>query len=127
MANVTYQIDTITDQAVPQTSTGGAANVSITSGIGSSASSADTNITSGGTAQSLFSGETPTNGWAIYNPDAANDLLVSDSVTAAANGQGSIKVAANGGGYETPPGYKPSHAVSIIGAVTGQKITACRW
>lgn len=84
MANVTYQIDTITDQAVPQTSTGGAANVNITSGIGASATSADTNITSGGTAQSLFSGE-------------------------------------------TPPGYKPSHAVSIIGAVTGQKITAPRW
>lgn len=127
MANVTYQIDTITDQAVPQTSTGGAANVNITSGIGSSASSADVTIAAGGVAQNLFGGATPTNGWAIYNPDASNDLWVSDSTTAAANGQGSIKVAANGGGYETPPGYKPSHAVSIIGAVTGQKITACRW
>lgn len=139
MANVTYQIDGNTNQSVPQTSTDGAADVNIASGavgidpgqntvsIGTKASSADAAIGTGGAAQVLFSNQIPTNGWAIYNPDAANDLWVSDSTTAAANGQGSIRVAANGGGYETPPGYKPNHTVSIIGAVTGQKITARQW
>jgi hypothetical protein len=86
-----------------------------------------TAITTGGTAQALFNGTIPANGFAIYNPDSSNDLWVSDSTTAAANGQGSIRVVANGGGYETPQNYRPLGAVSIIGAVTGQKITARRW
>ncbi|MDX2027720.1 MAG: hypothetical protein SFW62_03690 [Alphaproteobacteria bacterium] len=84
-------------------------------------------IATGNTAQNLFSGAVPVNGFAVYNPDAVNDLWISDSATAVANGQGSLRVAANGGGYETPPGYKPIGAVSIIGASTGQKITARRW
>lgn len=84
-------------------------------------------ITTGSTAQNLFSGTVPVNGFAVYNPDAVNDLWLSDSTTAVANGQGSIRIAANGGGYETPPGYKPIGAVSIVGASTGQKITARRW
>ena len=91
------------------------------------ASAGDTTITTGGTAQNLFGGATPTDGFAVYNPDPTNDLWVSDSATAAANGLGSIRVAANGGGYETPPGYNPIGAVSIVGAVTGQKITARAW
>jgi hypothetical protein len=94
---------------------------------GNAASDGSTTIATGGTAQNLFAGATPVNGWAIYNPDATNDLWVSDSNTAAANGGGSIRVVANGGGYETPVGYKPLGAVSIVGAVTGQKITARRW
>ena len=95
--------------------------------IGSTASDGSTTITTGGTAQNLFSGATPTNGFAIYNPDPSNDLWVSDSTTAAVNGQGSVRVVANGGGYETPPGYKPVGAVSIIGSTTSQKITARKW
>lgn len=86
-----------------------------------------TTIATGGAAQNLFGGTIPTNGFAIYNPDPSNDLWVSDSATAAANGQGSIRVVANGGGYETPSGYRPLGIVSIVGAVTGQKITAKRW
>jgi hypothetical protein len=86
-----------------------------------------TTVTAGGTAQTLFGGIVPPNGFAIYNPDATNDVWVSDSTTAAANGPGSIRVVANGGGYETPPGYKPAGAVSVLGAMTGQKITARRW
>lgn len=86
-----------------------------------------TTIASGGTAQTLFGGATPSNGFAIYNPDSTNDLWVSDSTTAAANGQGSLRVPANGGSYETPGSYKPIGAVSVIGAVTSQKITARRW
>ncbi|HEU0117705.1 MAG TPA: hypothetical protein VFR09_03650 [Alphaproteobacteria bacterium] len=84
-------------------------------------------IATGGTAQNLFSGIVPVNGFAIYNPDPSNDLWMSDITTAAANGQGSIRIAANGGGYETPPGYRPLGAVSVYGATTGQKITAKRW
>lgn len=86
-----------------------------------------TTITSGGTAQLLFGGVVPPHGYAVFNPDSTNDLWISDSTTAAANGTGAIRCAANGGGYETPPGVLPVGAVSIIGAVTGQKITARWW
>ena len=86
-----------------------------------------TTLTTGGTAQNLFGGVVPTNGFAIYNPDPVNDLWVSDSATAFANGVGSIRVFANGGGYETPVGCRPLGAVSIVGATAGQKITARRW
>ena len=86
-----------------------------------------TTIITGGTAQNLFGGKTPSNGFAIYNPDAVNDLWVSDSTTAAVNGVGSVRVIANGGGYETPPTYRPVGPVSIISASTGAKITARGW
>jgi hypothetical protein len=86
-----------------------------------------TTITTGGTAQNLFSGNTPANGWAVYNPDASEALWVSDSTTAAANAVGSIYIPALGG-YETPHrGYRPLGPVSIVGATTGHKITARRW
>lgn len=137
MSNVTYQNDSVTGNPKPQTQTDGAADVNVVSGslsidptqnsvsLGSQATAGDTTITTGGTAQTLFS--KPVNGFAVYNPDATNDLWVSDSVTAVANGTGCIRVAANGGGYETPVGYKPVGNVSIVGAVTAQKITARRW
>ncbi len=134
----TFQVDA--DGVLqPQTSTEGAADVNILSGqvkidltqntvsIGTLAVSGDTTITAGGTAQYLFGVSIPANGFAVYNPDATNDLWVSDSAVAAANGLGSIRVAANGGGYESPPGYKPLGRVSVIGAVTAQKITARVW
>jgi hypothetical protein len=89
--------------------------------------SGDTTITAGSTAQNLFGGTAPINGFAVYNPDPTNDLWVSDNGTASANGQGCIRVASNGGGFESPPGYKPLGAISIVGAVSGQKITARRW
>ena len=83
-------------------------------------------ITTGGTAQTLFGGVVPVNGFAVYNPDVT-DLWISDSATASANGAGSILLVASGGGYETPPGCKPCGAVSIISATTGAKFTAKRW
>ncbi len=86
-----------------------------------------TTITSGGTAQNLFGGRTPKNGFEICNPDPTNDLWVSDSTTAAANGTGSYRVVAGGGTYTTPYYYKPVGPVSIVGAVTGQKVTARFW
>jgi hypothetical protein len=101
--------------------------VTLSGGSGSTASAdASGTIASGGTAQAIFTG-TPVNGFSISNPDPSNDLWVSDTTTAAANGTGSVRVSANGGYYATEPGYRPFHAVSIVGAVTGQKITARQW
>lgn len=94
---------------------------------GSTASDGSTTITLGGTAQNLFSGATPTNGWWTINPDATEDCWVSDSTTAAANNTGSARLVANGGSVMTPPGYKPFSAVSIVCATTGHKLTARKW
>ena len=101
--------------------------VSLPVSLGNAGADGSTTITTGGTAQLLFGGVAPTNGFSVYNPDSVNDLWVSDSTTAAANGTGSIRVAANGGGYETPVGYKPIGSISVVGATTGQKISARRW
>ncbi|MDR3450726.1 MAG: hypothetical protein P4M15_13455 [Alphaproteobacteria bacterium] len=99
----------------------GAANQIDTANDGSGA------ITAGGTAQTLFGGVVPSNGFYVCNPDATNDLWLALGATAAANGQGSIRVAANGGYYATEPGLKPWQPVSIVGAVTAQKFSAARW
>lgn len=84
-------------------------------------------ITAGGTAQNLFGGFTPINGFAVYNPDSTNDLWVSMGGTAAANDQGSIRIASNGGGFETPTDAKPQGPISIVGANSSQKFTAFMW
>lgn len=84
-------------------------------------------ITTGGTAQNLFSARIMENGFSVYNPDPTNDLWISDTTTALANGSGSIRVPANGGWFETPPTYGPAGVVSIVGGVTGQKFTARGW
>ena len=90
------------------------------------ATAGDTSITTGGTAQTLFSGATPPNGWKVANPDAAEDLWVSDSTTAAPNGQGSYRLPA-GGIITTEPGEKPAGPVSVYAATTGHVITARSW
>jgi hypothetical protein len=84
-------------------------------------------ITLGGTAQALFSSAIPPTGFAVYNPDASYDLWINDGGTAVVNGAGSIRIVANGGGYETPLTYKPIGPVSIISATTGAKFTAKYW
>lgn len=95
--------------------------------VGNAASDGSTTITTGGTAQNLFAGATPANGYAVYNPDPTNDAWINEGANALANGSGSIRVSSNGGAYETPPNYKPFGRVSIVGALTGQKITARKW
>lgn len=90
------------------------------------ATDGSTILTTGGTAQTLFGGVVPVNGFGIYNPNASDYLWVSDSTSAVANGAGSIPIAPFGA-YETPPGYRPSGVVSVIAASTGDKITAKRW
>lgn len=88
---------------------------------------ASSTITAGGTAQTLFSAASVVSGYEVINPDPTADLWISDTTTAAANGTGSIRIVANGGSYSSPAGMKPSAAVSIVGATTGQKFTARRW
>jgi len=82
-------------------------------------------ITTGGTAQNLFTGTTPVAGFAVGNPGTTS-LWISKSTTAAPNAAGSVEVAP-GMLYETPSEYTPNHAVSIYGATTGQPFTAERW
>lgn len=91
------------------------------------ATDCSTTITTGGTAQNLCSGAAPPNGWTVINPDATEDCWASDTTTAAANNTGSIRLAANGGGYESPPNMKPNGAVSVVCATTGHKLTAKIW
>lgn len=87
----------------------------------------DVTITTGGTAQTLFAGATPRNGWTVLNPDTSEDCWASDSTTALANGAGSTRLAANGGGYETPVLYRPPGSLSVVCATTGHKLTARMW
>lgn len=96
--------------------------LSIQTGLADGAQS----ITVGGTAQNLYGGLIPVNGFAVYNVDVANDLWISLYGTAAPNASGSIRVAANGGAYESPLWLKPSQAISIYGSTTGQQFTAVR-
>ena len=94
---------------------------------GNSGVDGSSTITTGGTAQNLFGGTIPTNGFFVTNPDPTNDIWINLNSTALANGSGSIRVGANGGYFATEPYLKPFHAISIVGAVTGQKFTAVRW
>lgn len=108
-------------------STLGAASQSTQTIQGGRAIAGDATVTAGGTAQVMFGGVTPTRGWSVGNPNASDDLWCSDSVTAAVNGLGSYRIAANGGLYETPDLMYPAGPVSCIGPTTGDKITARRW
>ena len=82
-------------------------------------------VATGGSAQTLFGGIVPANGFLVQNNSSAV-LWVSDVGTAAADGA-SIQVSANGGMFATPSGYKPAGAVSLFGATTGQAFAARRW
>lgn len=87
-----------------------------------------TSLVTGGSAQNLFNSQVPQNGFCVGNPDPTNDLWVCiNGNPAAANGQGSIRVVANGGYYATEVTQRPAFPVSVYGAVTGQKITAYYW
>ena len=86
----------------------------------------DASVAVGGTAQTLFSGATPANGWKVANPDPAEDLWVSDSTTAAPNGLGSYRVPA-GGILTTEPLERPPGPVSVYAATSGHAITARAW
>ena len=82
-------------------------------------------VATGGAAQTLFGGIVPDNGFLVQNNSSAA-LWISDVGTASAGGA-SIQIAANGGIFATPSGYKPAGAVSLYGATTGQAFAARRW
>ena len=82
-------------------------------------------LATGGSAQTLFGGIVRSNGFLVQNNSSAA-LWLSDAGTASAGGA-SIQIAANGGTFATPSGYKPAGAVSIFGATTGQAFAGRRW
>jgi hypothetical protein len=81
-------------------------------------------IAAAGTAQLLFGGVTPVNGWLVANNSSAT-LYVSD-VGSATIGGASIPIAA-GALFATPSGYTPAGPVSIYGTSPGQAFAARRW
>jgi hypothetical protein len=82
-------------------------------------------VATGGSAQTLFGGIVPVNGFVVQNNSSAA-LWISDVGVASAGGA-SIQLAANGGLFATPSGYKPTGAVSLFGATTGQGFAARQW
>lgn len=92
---------------------------------GTSASDGSGAVAAGGSAQTLFGGAVPANGFLVQNNSTAA-LWVSDAGSASAGGA-SIQIAANGGLFATPSGYKPAGAVSLFGGTTGQVFAARRW
>lgn len=82
-------------------------------------------VAAGGSAQLLFGGIVPASGFLVQNNSSAA-LWISDVGTASAGGA-SIQLAADGGVFMTPSGYKPAGAVSLYGATTGQSFSARRW
>lgn len=82
-------------------------------------------VTTGGTAQNLFGGTVPANGFFVQN-NSSGDLWISDIGTAAA-AQPSIKIPPNGSMFSTPAAYRPAAAISLFGATTAQAFTARRW
>ena len=92
---------------------------------GAVASDGSGTLATGGSAQTLFGGIVPVNGFVVQNNSSAA-LWISDVGVASAGGA-SIQLAANGGIFATPSGYKPAGAVSLYGATTGQAFAARRW
>jgi hypothetical protein len=82
-------------------------------------------VAAGGSAQSLFGGVVPVNGFLVQNNSSAALWICDTGV--ASNGGASIQLAPNGGIFATPSGYKPAGAVSLYGGTTGQAFAARRW
>lgn len=91
----------------------------------SAASDGSGTLATGGSAQTLFGGIVPANGFLVQNNSSAV-LWISDVGVASAGGA-SIQLAANGGMFQTASGYKPAGAVSLFGATAGQAFSARRW
>jgi hypothetical protein len=101
-----------------------AAPLPVINAAGSLAVDGSGTVGAGGTAQTLFGGIVPGNGWLLANNSAAA-LYVCDVGTATPGGA-SIPIAP-GALFATPSGYKPAGPVSIYGATSGQPFAARRW
>jgi hypothetical protein len=91
---------------------------------GGAATDGSATVVAGGTAQMLFAGVVPINGYLVANNSSAI-LYVSDVGTATSGGA-SIPIAA-GAVFMTPSGYKPAGAISLWGGAAGQAFAARRW
>ena len=91
---------------------------------GAAATDGSATVVTGGTAQTLFAGSVPVNGYLVANNSSAI-LYVSD-VGPATSGGASIPIAP-GAVFTTPSGYKPAGTVSLWGGTTGQAFAARRW
>ena len=104
----------------------GAANpLPVINAAGAAASDGSGTVAAGGSAQLLFGGVVPANGYLVQN-NSASALWICDVGTASAGGA-SVQIAANGGVFATPSGYRPGGAVSLFGGTTGQVFAARRW
>jgi hypothetical protein len=92
---------------------------------GAAASDGSGTVAAGGSAQLLFGGVVPSNGFLVQN-NSSGVLWVCDVGSASAGGA-SVQIAANGGVFATPSGYRPGGAVSLFGGTTGQAFAARRW
>jgi hypothetical protein len=101
-----------------------AAPLPVINTAGSAAIDGSGTVSSGGTAQALFGGVLPVDGWLVAN-NSSTALYVSDVGTATSGGA-SIPIAP-GVVFATPSGYKPAGPVSLYGATTGQAFAARRW
>lgn len=106
------------------TPVGPAAPLPVVNTAGAAAVDGSGTVAAGGTAQLLFAGVVPSNGYLVAN-NSSQTLYVSD-VGAAMSGGASIPIPA-GAVFMTPSGYNPAGAVSLWGSTTGQAFAARRW
>jgi hypothetical protein len=79
----------------------------------------------GGTAQSLFGGTVPVNGYLVSNLHTTEVMYLNDAGVATTTGA-SVPVPPMVT-FVTPSGYKPPGAVSLMAATTGHAYSARRW
>jgi len=92
-------------------------------GIGGTVVDGSGTIAIGGTAQNLFGGLVPVNGYLVQNLSTA--VLYVNDLGAAASG--TVYQINPGIMWSTPPNYKPPGAVSIWGGTSGQAFTARKY
>jgi hypothetical protein len=101
--------------------------IALREGIGGAVTDGSGTIAVSGTAQNMFSGGVPSNGYMVQNTSSGT-LYISDIGAASAAGAGSTSIALQPGVlFETPVNYKPPGAVSIYGATAGQTFVARKW
>jgi hypothetical protein len=101
-----------------------AAPLPVINTAGSAAVDGSGAITLGGTAQTLFGGIVPPNGYLVAN-NSSDTLYICD-VAVASPGGASIPISP-GSLFFTPSGYKPPGQVSLFGATTSAAFAARRW
>ena len=132
------------DQTTPGTTNGvqitaGTANVGQVGGsVNIAPTSCSLAVTTGGTAQNIIAASATVHGFTIANIDTSagsgEPIWINFVGTAAASTNDSFPLAAptattfaSLSSYTTPLGFGTSHAVSVIAATTGHKISCVRW